>query len=399
MLFVGIDVSKDKLDYFLDNSIKGVVDNSIDGYEKLVSIFKDMDDIAFVLEPTGIYSKNIFVFLKSHGFDDLFFVSPSNVSSTRKILNWPKTDKLDAKVIQKTAIKFPENLTPFVLKDSFFESLREITRSRYHISHQLAAEKTYLASLIAAYFPGLAKELNLSKTLLTILSDYSAEDIYNMSINDLFSLVSSLSKRRLGIDFAKKLKSIITKVYRSTLNDFNTANFNIALAFDRIKLLQSQIDRIDKQLNLYFKRLNTTLDTIPGISVILSMSIISEIINIDNFASDSKLSSYAGLRWDLNDSGKKTDNHKNLSKKGNKYLRYYLYQAASCAIRYDPVLKSYYKKKRDQGKSHKAAVVLTARKLVRSIYYMLKNNSSYNPIELSQSSKKMVFLKDDSNNQ
>ncbi|MBM7558715.1 transposase, partial [Marinitoga litoralis] len=74
MLFVGIDVSKDKLDYFLDNSIKGVVDNSIDGYEKLVSIFKDMDDIAFVLEPTGIYSKNIFVFLKSHGFDDLFFV-------------------------------------------------------------------------------------------------------------------------------------------------------------------------------------------------------------------------------------------------------------------------------------------------------------------------------------
>jgi hypothetical protein len=30
---------------------------------------------------------------------------------------------------------------------------------------------------------------------------------------------------------------------------------------------------------------------------------------------------------------------------------------------------------------------------------MLKNNSSYNPIELSQSSKKMVFLKDDSNNQ
>lgn len=399
MLFVGIDVSKDKLDYFLDNSIKGVVDNSIDGYEKLVSIFKDMDDIAFVLEPTGIYSKNIFVFLKSHGFDDLFFVSPSNVSSTRKILNWPKTDKLDAKVIQKTAIKFPENLTPFVLKDSFFESLREITRSRYHISHQLAAEKTYLASLIAAYFPGLAKELNLSKTLLTILSDYSAEDIYNMSINDLFSLVSSLSKRRLGIDFAKKLKSIITKVYRSTLNDFNTANFNIALAFDRIKLLQSQIDRIDKQLNLYFKRLNTTLDTIPGISVILSMSIISEIINIDNFASDSKLSSYAGLRWDLNDSGKKTDNHKNLSKKGNKYLRYYLYQAASCAIRYDPVLKSYYKKKRDQGKSHKAAVVLTARKLVRSIYYMLKNNSSYNPVELSQSSKKMVFLKDDSNNQ
>ncbi|WGS63884.1 hypothetical protein [Marinitoga aeolica] len=46
MLFVGIDVSKDKLDFYLDNSIKGVVDNSIDGYEKLVSIFKGKD-VAF----------------------------------------------------------------------------------------------------------------------------------------------------------------------------------------------------------------------------------------------------------------------------------------------------------------------------------------------------------------
>ncbi|WP_165148076.1 transposase, partial [Marinitoga sp. 38H-ov] len=169
---------------------------------------------------------------------------------------------------------------------------------------------------IAAYFPGLSKELNLSKTLLSILSNHSADDIVNMSIDDLFDLVSSLSKRRLGIDFAEKLKSIITKIYRSTLNDFNTSNFNIALAFDRVK--KSQIKRIDKQLELYFKRIDTTLNTIPGISVVLSMSIISEIINIDNFSSDSKLSSYAGLRWDLNDSSKKTDNHKNLSKKGNK---------------------------------------------------------------------------------
>ncbi|BBE30220.1 hypothetical protein OSSY52_03610 [Tepiditoga spiralis] len=94
MLFVGIDVSKDKLDYFFDNSIKGIVDNSIDGYEKLVSIFKDKD-ISFALESTGIYSKNIFVFLKAHGFNELFFFAPSDVFNTRKILNWPKNDKLD----------------------------------------------------------------------------------------------------------------------------------------------------------------------------------------------------------------------------------------------------------------------------------------------------------------
>ncbi|BBE31796.1 hypothetical protein OSSY52_19370 [Tepiditoga spiralis] len=80
-----------------------------------------------------------------------------------------------------------------------------------------------------------------------------------MSIDDLFNLVAFLSKRKLGIDFAKKLKSIVTKIYRSILNDFNTANFNIALAFDRVKLLNSQIKRIDKQLENFFNRINTTL--------------------------------------------------------------------------------------------------------------------------------------------
>lgn len=396
MLFVGIDISKDTFDFFLDNSIKGSFPNSIDGYESFVSLFSnkfnDLSNLSFVIESTGIYSKNIFVFLKSHDFENLFFVSPFDVSKTRKILNWPKTDKLDAKLIQKVAQKFSEKLTPFVSKDELFVSLREITRSRYHLSHQLAKEKTYLASLIAGYFPGLTKELNLSKTLLTILSDFSAEDIFNMSINDLFNIVSSISKKRLDIDFAKKLKSIVSKAYRSNLTDFNTANFTIALSFDRIKLFKDQIKRIDKQLKSYFSKLNTTLDSIPGVSVVLATSIISEIGDINNFSSDSKLSSFSGIRWDLNDSGKVSGNHKSLSKKGNKYLRYYFYQAAISAIRSDPVLKSYYGTKRRQGKSHKAAVVLTARKLIRSIFIMLKNNIPYQPVELYQPSQKQIIV-------
>ncbi|KAF2955375.1 IS110 family transposase [Marinitoga sp. 38H-ov] len=109
MLFVGIDVSKDKLDYFFDNSIKGVVDNYIDGYEKIVSLFKNKD-VAFALESTGIYSKNIFIFLKSHGFNELFFVYLFDVHNTRKIFNCPKIDKLDAKQIKKTIISFLKKL-------------------------------------------------------------------------------------------------------------------------------------------------------------------------------------------------------------------------------------------------------------------------------------------------
>ncbi|KAF2956649.1 hypothetical protein, partial [Marinitoga sp. 38H-ov] len=95
----------------------------------------------------------------------------------------------------------------------------------------------------------------------------------------------------------------------------------------------------------------------------------------------SKLSSYEELRWDLNDSGNI------ITKICNKYLRYYLKQ----------LLIILFLNIKDQGKSHKAAVVLTARKQLE--VYTICLNIPYNHIELSQSSKKMVFLKDDINNQ
>lgn len=393
MFFVGIDVSKDKLDFYLNKKVKGIVSNDVDGYTKLYEIFKEYEDIAFILESTGIYSKNLFMFLKSRNLENLYYISAKDVALFRKIMNWPKTDKIDAKLIQSAGSKFSEKLTPFVIPEDKILALRPLTRDRYYLSHQLAKEKTRLLSMLADYFPGLSKELNLSNTLMTILSDYDADEITNMSINDLFKIVSDISKKQLSIDFAKKLKSIVSKSYSNKLADYNTANIMIKLSSERIVLLKKQIALIDKKLKSFLNMINQTLTTIKGIGPILAASIISEIGNINNFKTDSKLSSFAGLRWDKRESGKYIDENPSLSKKGNKYLRYYLYQAASSVKMYEPVFKEYYRSKIREGKVHKAAVILTARKLIRSIFIMLKDNVPYKPNELKDIKFQTTFDK------
>lgn len=68
---------------------------------------------------------------------------------------------------------------------------------------------------------------------------------------------------------------------------------------------------------------------------------------------------------------------------GNKYLRYYLIQAAESIRKHDSEYKAFYTKKYQEvpKHKHKRALVLTARKLVRLVYSLLRTNQLYTPPE------------------
>ncbi|GBF74734.1 putative IS110 family transposase [Paenibacillus sp. 598K] len=71
---------------------------------------------------------------------------------------------------------------------------------------------------------------------------------------------------------------------------------------------------------------------------------------------------------------------------GNKYLRYYLVQAADSIRKHDAEYAAFYKKKYDEvpKHKHKRALVLSARKLVRLVFMLLKTNTLYTPPERRQ---------------
>lgn len=68
-----------------------------------------------------------------------------------------------------------------------------------------------------------------------------------------------------------------------------------------------------------------------------------------------------------------------MTKTGNKYLRYYLIQAANSLRHHNAECRKYYSLKYRETKlhPHKRALVLTARKFVRLVYALLSKQQLY----------------------
>ncbi|KUK11081.1 MAG: ISChy1, transposase [Clostridia bacterium 41_269] len=78
------------------------------------------------------------------------------------------------------------------------------------------------------------------------------------------------------------------------------------------------------------------------------------------------MAQYAGLTWSRYQSGDFDTEERRLTKTGNRYLRYYLVEAANSLQVHNEEYKAYYhaKYKEVAKHQHKRALVLTARKFV-----------------------------------
>lgn len=65
------------------------------------------------------------------------------------------------------------------------------------------------------------------------------------------------------------------------------------------------------------------------------------------------------------------------SRSGNHRLKNALFLAAFVAAQHDPAARSYYLRKRDEGKGHNAAIICLARRRCDLILSMLKNAAPY----------------------
>jgi transposase len=123
------------------------------------------------------------------------------------------------------------------------------------------------------------------------------------------------------------------------------------------------------------------LASIKGVGPVYSAGIIAEIGDIHRFSNQAALAKYAGLAWSRHQSGEFDADHTSLILSGNHFLRYYLIEAANKVRLYDPDYAAFYNQKYSETKitPHKRALVLTARKFVRLVYALLRDNKFYIP--------------------
>jgi len=147
-----------------------------------------------------------------------------------------------------------------------------------------------------------------------------------------------------------------------------------------LRMVREHIVEVEKELG----RLSTGvrwgdqavyLMQIPGVGIIVTMTILSAIGDIRRFESPKKLVGYAGLGAGVHDSGQKhTD--KGITKSGRKELRWALVEAAWQAIRANARLRAQYDEL-CKRKLPNQAIVAIARKLLVTLWYLLSKQESY----------------------
>lgn len=123
--------------------------------------------------------------------------------------------------------------------------------------------------------------------------------------------------------------------------------------------------------------------SVVGLGEELSSMIVSEIGNPLRFKSGKQLVAYAGLDPRVKQSGVSLARNTKITKRGSPYLRRALFIAASVAQRYDPDLKTYYEKKKNEGKHYSAITIANARHIAHRVLAVLKRGTPYLKKELS----------------
>lgn len=124
------------------------------------------------------------------------------------------------------------------------------------------------------------------------------------------------------------------------------------------------------------------LRSIPGIGDKIAATIIAEIGDISSFKDAKKLVAFAGIDPSVFSSGKFSATRNRITKRGSTRLRKALYLAVICGIRgarNNERIRTFYDKKRLEGKPHRVAIIACTNKLIHLIFAILKKSIACSP--------------------
>ena len=403
-LYVGIDVSsKTNVVYLMKSDGSKIsnfsVANSRDGSKKLVkhimSAVEDhsLDEVVIGLETTSVYGDNLVYFLREDGYlakypTRIHVLNPKQVNNFKGSYNdLPKNDFVDSYVIAD-CLRFGRINKAVYMGDYRYDALKTLTRARFFAVQNLIKEKQRMINIIFKKYSSLTQDKifadKFGATALSVYTDFeSAETLVDMDLHDLTEYIQKIGKNHFSDSesVAKAIQKSARSSYRlpKTVND--SVNQVLAVSISSIKALETQIKTLDKAIAAQIELIPNTLMSIKGIGPVFAGGIIAEIGDINRFDDQAALAKYAGLAWRQHQSGDFEAQTTRQIKTGNRFLKYYLCEAAFSLVRCDTEYSRFYHLKYNEVNKfqHKRALALTARKFVRLVFRLLKDNQLYIP--------------------
>ena len=387
MIYVGIDVSKDKHDCFITNSDGEVLFNAFtiannrDGfnklYQKIESVMEDITKVKAGLEATGHYSYNLLGYLINKGLT-AYVINPLHTNLYRKSLSLrqTKTDKVDARTIASMLMS-DVNLKSYSDTSYHNEELKSLTRYRFDKVKERAKLKTSVSRLVCILFPELEKlvpSIHMA-SVYAMLSEFPcASKIASAHLTRLANLLETFSKGHYGKETAITFRNAARV---SVGSNMPAKSLELKHTIKLIQELDSEIEEIENEIKTIMDEINSPILSIPGINYRMGAMIIAEIGDFSRFDSPDKILAYAGMSPSTYQSGQLDSSYSHMEKRGSRYLRYALFNATKFVCHWDSTFAAYLVKKRAEGKHYNVAISHAAKKLVRVIYQLEKSGQAY----------------------
>lgn len=201
-------------------------------------------------------------------------------------------------------------------------------------------------------------------------------DRKGLSMRKKMRLIASLSKQLQNL-------STIAKEHQKTIKglncDLSKTEKLIFKTIDKLKkqkeLLEAELEneiRLDNQND----KLSEKYNSVPGVSPYLA-SLSALIFSKDHSENSKQWIAFVGMDVSVKESGNWKGKGK-LTKRGNNYLRQRLFSAAWGAVMHNDKFKEYYNYLRNnKHRSYRAALTIIARKIIKIMFSLFKNNSVY----------------------
>lgn len=388
MYFIGIDISKYKHDCCIvsaaDQKVvsKVTIKNNKSGFDELLTIINSLsnpEDIRIGFESTAHYALNLELFLEN-SLLTFMEVNPVLISEYKKskTLRHTKTDSVDCESIARwlMTVEYKPHSKGFY----HAYSLKSLTRLRDKLIRQRSFYLVKITNVLDHTFPEFKPFFNerLSKTALYLLENYgSAEKMARMN-SASYEKLRSLSRGKFSPQQFLQLKELAANTI-----GVNNSIFDVELnsLLSLYKSLVKEINTLEKEINRLIDEIHPHYMSIPGIGPLSAAVIYSEYGDISNFSNPGQMLAFAGIEPGINESG--TESHGGrMVKRGSSQLRYTLINCCLPLIRFDMTFATYYAKKRGEGKPHRVAITHVAKKLIRVIYALERQDTDFNTQKL-----------------
>ncbi len=311
--WIGIDVSKEKLDVFLwKKKLHKVFQNNAEGFKELSSWIRLQSlarkSVCICFEHTGYYSEALAAYCAGKKIE--FFLEPSLAILHSGGIQRGKNDKIDSRRIAEYLARNYDKLKPMQLQSEALAELKKLLSLRAFLEKQKK---------------GLINRMKNSQH-----SKFIAEQEHKL------------------LEQVKQQVKETEKQIRSVIKSDQQLNENDQLA-----------------------------QSIKGIGPVSSWHILATTDNFSRFTEARKYACYVGIAPFERSSGSSIRGKTTTDKRSNRTLNGILTMAANSAVLHNAEMREYYQRKSAQGKHHNSVTNAVKNKLILRVFAVVKRKSPY----------------------